>query len=331
MSAIRIYDNQGKTADRYTVVYMDMDLEPSGLYQAVGMSAQPFHPMGFGQHTSAEPGMHLGKRIKLTDLPLDCQKLVLKDLDSRYNRANHTDYHLNVDELYQKYSSHAGASHPDPRLSRNEWKSAIEQDATGDSYWGWVCSEIESERCDLESDGLLDAGVSDPDDLDDAEVTYLTNACGEDIGHGHVELTQEDYAKVAFEQGPGVLLPYIVEINDKKYVSANLEIAYQDEFWGDDQNFMSQDEALEYCKTANGVLLGRIADGVAALPVGEVTVLPVDNGDPGRLTVRVVIPLDSLKDAQHTSQLLSDVFADLAQAPKVIDSARASDRQVSAP
>jgi len=80
---IRIYDNGGKTFDRYTVVYMD---EPDfgggyeGCYACVGMSEHPFDPQGFSQHSTARPGRHLGWRIKWEDLPEDCQKLVRRDL-----------------------------------------------------------------------------------------------------------------------------------------------------------------------------------------------------------------------------------------------------------
>ena len=70
----RIYDNGGKTFDRYTVVFMSRPYAPnSPLYEALAMSANPFHPQGFGQHTSAMPGRHLGKRIEPEDLPNDCQ------------------------------------------------------------------------------------------------------------------------------------------------------------------------------------------------------------------------------------------------------------------
>lgn len=79
---IRIYDNGGKSFDRYTVVFMD-EVERTTvdgkLYAALAMSAFPFHPQGFGQHTSAMPGKHLGRRIKFDDLPQDCQKCVAQD------------------------------------------------------------------------------------------------------------------------------------------------------------------------------------------------------------------------------------------------------------
>lgn len=75
---IRIYDNDGKTFDRYTVIYMDSPENRSGIFAAVGMSANPFHPQGFGQHTSAMPGPHLGRRIHFDELPEDCRKLAAR-------------------------------------------------------------------------------------------------------------------------------------------------------------------------------------------------------------------------------------------------------------
>lgn len=77
---VRLYDNGGKTFDRYTAVYMD-EIERSGLYGARAMSDQPFSPQGFGCYTSAAPGRHLGRRIKFEELPADCQRLVLQDLE----------------------------------------------------------------------------------------------------------------------------------------------------------------------------------------------------------------------------------------------------------
>ena len=73
---IRCYDNGGKTFDRYTVLYMAEPERQAGLFASVGMSTNPFHPQGFGQHCTAMPGKHLGKRILFSALPDDCQKLV---------------------------------------------------------------------------------------------------------------------------------------------------------------------------------------------------------------------------------------------------------------
>lgn len=79
MKNIKIYDNNGKTWDRYTVIFMNEPEFQNNTYAALGMSTDPF--TGFGQHCTATPGRHLGKRIKFRDLPEDCQKLVLQDLD----------------------------------------------------------------------------------------------------------------------------------------------------------------------------------------------------------------------------------------------------------
>lgn len=77
---IRIYDNGGRSYDRYTVIYMDMPEQP-GSFTSIGMSEDPFHPTGFGQHGPAMPGRHLGKRIKWDELPEACQRAVMQDLE----------------------------------------------------------------------------------------------------------------------------------------------------------------------------------------------------------------------------------------------------------
>lgn len=77
---VRIYDNEGKTLDRFTAVYMTQPESQPNTFDARGMSEHPFSPQGFGCSTSATPGRHLGKRIKLNELPKDCKKLVLQDL-----------------------------------------------------------------------------------------------------------------------------------------------------------------------------------------------------------------------------------------------------------
>jgi len=76
---IRCYDNGGQTADRYTVVYLDIP-ESCNLFFARGMSSQPFHPQGIGMSCMAAPGRHLGRRVALADLPRDCQRVVHQDV-----------------------------------------------------------------------------------------------------------------------------------------------------------------------------------------------------------------------------------------------------------
>jgi len=84
LEVIGVYDNGGKTADRYTVVY---NQKSGGMHECLGMSENPSHPQGFGQHSTCQLGSHLGKKIKLTDLPEACQKVVKQDLDSGSERT----------------------------------------------------------------------------------------------------------------------------------------------------------------------------------------------------------------------------------------------------
>jgi len=75
-TVLRIYDNGGKTFDRYTIIpprWSKQYRERSRLFEAIGASECPYSPQGFGMHVSAAPGAHLGKRIKWTDLPQQVQ------------------------------------------------------------------------------------------------------------------------------------------------------------------------------------------------------------------------------------------------------------------
>ena len=81
-------DGDGDICDRYTVVFLDTRDE-RGNVQYLGMSAHPFHPQGVGMHGEMPIHMvaHRGrggafvKRIQFADLPPDCQRAVLQDLE----------------------------------------------------------------------------------------------------------------------------------------------------------------------------------------------------------------------------------------------------------
>lgn len=79
MKVIAIYDNEGKTMDRYTVYYNVK--ETNDMYMCLGMSEKPFNPLGFGQHSCGQLGSHNGKKITFNDLPVDCQKAVTQDMN----------------------------------------------------------------------------------------------------------------------------------------------------------------------------------------------------------------------------------------------------------
>lgn len=76
---LRIYDNGGKTADRYTVLFMDQKERSADTFACLGMDKDPFHPCGIGQHSSGTPGVHLGRRIPFDLLPEPCRRAVLAD------------------------------------------------------------------------------------------------------------------------------------------------------------------------------------------------------------------------------------------------------------
>ena len=79
---IRVFDNGGKTLDRYTVVFES--LEGNGLYEALAMGN---NLQGFCQHTSAylhsfrsKSHQHLGKEISISDLPESHQKFIEREV-----------------------------------------------------------------------------------------------------------------------------------------------------------------------------------------------------------------------------------------------------------
>jgi hypothetical protein len=83
----RIYDNGGATQDRYTAVFLNDPQSPYAnrdqmIYAAIGFDETPFSPLGFGQHTTARLGNHLGKRIAIRDLPEDARKFVTQELEN---------------------------------------------------------------------------------------------------------------------------------------------------------------------------------------------------------------------------------------------------------
>jgi len=85
---VRCYESRDDCPDKYTVVFTK--LQGQGCHY-VGMSAEPFHPQGIGQHgwhdvmIDQPSHKHLGRRISFDDLPPNCQKLVLQDYVEFWN------------------------------------------------------------------------------------------------------------------------------------------------------------------------------------------------------------------------------------------------------
>lgn len=95
---VRCYDD-GKSADRYTVIFCGAKARVDGEWPYLAMGPTPHHPQGFGQHGHSQgvrpcdysesrhvPAVgkrnHLGLRITFADLPADCQRLVRSDYEA---------------------------------------------------------------------------------------------------------------------------------------------------------------------------------------------------------------------------------------------------------
>jgi hypothetical protein len=64
---IGVYDNEGKTFDRYSIVFKKED--GYKFSDILGLSHNPDSPQGFSQFGYGFKGNHLGKKIPLDTLP----------------------------------------------------------------------------------------------------------------------------------------------------------------------------------------------------------------------------------------------------------------------
>lgn len=73
MRHLTIYDNQGETFDRITIVFNNEKLSKQNgryLYEAIGASETG---TGFFQHTRAIKGKHLGRKVQFQNLTKELQ------------------------------------------------------------------------------------------------------------------------------------------------------------------------------------------------------------------------------------------------------------------
>lgn len=98
LTIYKIYDNGGETVDRYTVLTKIWHLTfnhrlsyfPVKVFDSLNLSDDPDHPTyGISQWSEAIDGKHLGKEIKLKDLPQNVQDHITLRLDN-------TDYLLST-------------------------------------------------------------------------------------------------------------------------------------------------------------------------------------------------------------------------------------------
>lgn len=81
-----VYDNGGKTADRYTIIHHDDLKNPNPhnkLVDMLGMSNDPTGPHGISQFSMGNAGKHLGKKIPFESLHPNLQK----HITNRYNES----------------------------------------------------------------------------------------------------------------------------------------------------------------------------------------------------------------------------------------------------
>lgn len=129
--------------------------------------------------------------------------------------------------------------------------------------------------------GLLTQAVEGPSsEVDYPMVTYLTNALGElHTGDAPEALLNE----VPFEDGPGFVLAYLVEINGALHVLGNLEVAYESSVW-DGLTFPPEPVVAASCRNAVDVMREGAGEGVI--------VFPLDHEEmPDRCVISVAIPV----------------------------------------
>lgn len=83
---VRCYDNGGKTADNYTLVFTGNYAGREGRCSYISCNGNPTHPTyGFWQHGESQRVIdqptyaHLGKRIKFSELPEIVQQLFISE------------------------------------------------------------------------------------------------------------------------------------------------------------------------------------------------------------------------------------------------------------
>ena len=140
-------------------------------------------------------------------------------------------------------------------------------------------------------------------------LTFLTNALGETTGNGTCSILDSDLDKIPFENGADIeapfgvdSLPYLVELGRRKWVCNILEIAYRDEWWGEDAgDFPAESEVLAWVQTCFQRLKAKVH------PTARVLVPHADM--PARWVIAVLIPLSALPgDPEAVREAFAEVF-----------------------
>lgn len=155
-------------------------------------------------------------------------------------------------------------------------------------------------------------------------VRYLTDARGKRSGHGDIESTDEDFAKVAFEAGPGVIRTRLAQVGDQLFVLGILAIPFYDPFhW---EGCCEDDElGCEGCESdarqlvdAHQVMedsaraIAQIVRRRLAARLPDTFVIVEDEGTGSNVVA--AIPLASVSDSGDTWDMLAAAFGDRARA-----------------
>lgn len=70
---LSIYDNGGETYDRITIVFNDTKRKTANGYFYTCLDCS-LHGVGFFEHSEAQKGRHLGKKISFDDLSKELQQ-----------------------------------------------------------------------------------------------------------------------------------------------------------------------------------------------------------------------------------------------------------------
>ena len=86
---LAIYDNGGKTLDRYTIVDLSTKFKKNGdtLYECIGASQDIY--LGVYLHCDCQRGRHLGKRVEFTDLDIELQKKICEEFDYKIDGVDY--------------------------------------------------------------------------------------------------------------------------------------------------------------------------------------------------------------------------------------------------
>jgi len=77
---VRVYDNGGKTLDRYTVVIDGKDWDDSASHGAKSMLGLSEGGVSFSQFTEGKEGKHLGKGVAFGSLSAETQRHIARRL-----------------------------------------------------------------------------------------------------------------------------------------------------------------------------------------------------------------------------------------------------------